>query len=179
MFKSKLLKLFTIFCFIILINIMFSGCIDNDDKNSGLSFNFALLDGSDKNINEYQGKIVLIDFFGVTCPPCQYQLAVLAQIYQDYKGTNLEIISIDVWTLPPRSETPEMIEELIAQAREQDVFLDWTFGIDDSKGTLFNKYIEGNGVPMLYLLDENGNVYYSKTGLTDYSTLVNKIEELI
>jgi thiol-disulfide isomerase/thioredoxin len=141
-------------------------------------FEFTLLDGSKKRMSDYKGSYILIDFFGVTCQPCQYQMLVLTEIFETYKDSNLEMISIDVWISPPSSETPEDIENLISSAREYGVYLNWTFGYDDQLGTLQKKYAK-SGVPSIYLLDKNGNVYYSHVGYTEYIPLTEKIDELL
>ena len=145
-------------------------------SNDGESFEFYLLDGSKVNIAKYRGKIVLIDFFGVYCQPCQYQMLELKQIYDEYKNKNVEIISIDVWIAA--GETPELVESFISTYKQENIDLDWVFGVDDSSGTLLNKYAN-SGVPMLYLLDENGNIYYSKASYTEYSILADKLDDLL
>ena len=129
-------------------------------------------------MSDYQGKYVLLDLFGVRCSPCQSQMLVLTQVFEDFKGTDLEIISINVWI--SIGETPEMIKQFISEAKEAEVYLNWTFGVDDTGGTIYNKYIPPDaGVPMLYLLDKNGNIYYSNVGYTEYSALTEKLNELI
>jgi thiol-disulfide isomerase/thioredoxin len=145
---------------------------------SGEIFNFTLLDSSTKSIIDYREKIILLDFFGVYCTPCQAQMIELDKINQEYKDEDFEIISIDVWIV--FGETADLVEDFIQQYAnlEEPVYLDWAFGVDDSSGILYFKYAE-NGVPMLYILDKNGNIYYSKAGYTDYSTLKNKIDELL
>lgn len=105
-------------------------------------------------------------------------MLVLDEINQEYEDKDFEIISIDVWIV--LGETADLVEDFIQQYANfgEPVYLDWVFGVDDSSGTLYFKYAE-SGVPMLYILDKNGNIYYSKAGYTDYSTLKNKIDELL
>jgi thiol-disulfide isomerase/thioredoxin len=168
-----------------LIISFLTGCIDlsSDDKTKdnyeyAEDFEFALLNGEKKRMSDFQGKYVLIDFFGVRCPPCQEQMLVLTQIYEDYKQKNLEIVSINVWIVS--GETSELVEQFITEAREQGVYLNWTFGVDDAMGTLYFKFIpEDAGVPTVYILDKNGNIYYSNVGYTDYSVLTGILDELI
>ena len=171
--------------FITLLISCLSGCIEvsTEDKSTdnfeyGEDFEFTLLNGEKKRMSEFQGKFVLIDFFGVRCPPCQNQMLVLTQIYEDYKQKDLEIVSINVWIVA--GETPELVEQYITEAREQGVYLNWTFGVDDTMGTLYFKYIPADaGVPTVYILDKNGNIYYTNVGYTDYSELTGIIDELI
>jgi thiol-disulfide isomerase/thioredoxin len=103
-------------------------------------------------------------------------MLVLTQIYEKYKNSDLELISINAWITT--GETAIIVENYISSEREKGVYLNWTFGLDDKQGTLLKKYAS-KGVPTLYLLDKNGNIYYSKIGYTEYNILDEKINELI
>lgn len=104
-------------------------------------------------------------------------MMVLHQISENYSHDTLQIISIDVWI--SLGETPEYLQGLIDAFKTQlGIDLDWTFGVDDETGTLFNKYAP-EGVPMLYILDKNGNIYYTFSGYTPYSEITKKLDELI
>jgi thiol-disulfide isomerase/thioredoxin len=168
---------------LLLITLVLAGCISNSSNNMdgnqstyAEDFEFKLLDGTKKNTSEYSDKNLLIDFFGVYCPPCQQQMLVLAQINDKYRNSDLEIISIDVWIAS--GETASLVEQFVSSYGQQGIYLNWTFGVDDEQGTLLKKYAS-KGVPTIYLLDKNGNIYYSKVGYTDYKTLNEKLNELI
>ena len=177
--KEKVSVLILILIVIVLVSIL-SGCFEDSTEKTtyGTNFEFTLLDGTTKKMSDYKGKYVLLDFFGVRCQPCQYQILGLIEIYENYKDSNLEIVSIDVWIVPPYSETSDLVEEFLSSAREQEIYLNWTFGVDDKSGTLLLKYAN-KGVPMLYLLDKNGNVYNSFLGYTEYSVISKELDELI
>ena len=72
-----------------------------------------------------------------------------------------------------------MLQDLIDAFKNQvDVTLDWTFGLDDSKGSIQNTYAS-TGVPTLYIFDIKGNIYYSHIGYESYTILTKKIDEAI
>ena len=175
--------------FIILASF-FTGCLNNTSEEDtgnngdaaggyGEDFEFILLDGGKKNMSEYMGSVVVLDLFGVNCQPCQYQMMVLDEISENYRSKDVEIVSIDVWMV--FGETSVLVEDFIDAFKEQlDIDLDWTFGVDDSQGTLFYRYVPADeGIPMLYILDKNGNIYYSHAGYMDYPTLSAKIDGLL
>jgi thiol-disulfide isomerase/thioredoxin len=179
----RIKKNLAIIIIFLLLLLVLTGCINNSSDNTKNiqtfyteDFEFELLDGTKKNTSDYIGKNLLIDFFGVYCKPCQSQMLVLEQIYDKYNNKGLELISIDVWIAS--GETVNLIKNYISSAKEQGVNLDWTFGVDDKQGTLLKKYAN-KGVPTLYLLDKNGNIYYSKIGYTQFSIIDEKIDELI
>jgi thiol-disulfide isomerase/thioredoxin len=160
--------------------VFFSFPRDNKDEEYGEAFVFSLLNGEKKNMSEYQGKIVILDFMGATCGPCQNMMIVLKQISEDYRD-KIEIVSIDVWIV--LGETPGTLQQMLDLFEQQGINLDWTFGYDDTNGTLFHKYASQEGVPIIHILDENGNIYYTKNGYldaySDYYELSEKIDELL
>lgn len=164
------------FVLLVLLTSLFAGCLnDSSDKNMeyGEDFEFTTVDGSRKHLSDYQGKIVILDFMGVNCGPCRDMMSVLKQLSLDYP--EVEIVSIDVSIVP--GETPTLLREFV------DYYsYDWTFGFDDNSGTLYYKYASG-GVPLIHILDKNGNIYYTKNGYldgyTDYLMLAEKIDELL
>jgi len=207
---SKIKKIFSITCLIILITIVFSGCIENNSNvnDTGEKFSFISLNGESINITEYRGKVVLLDLFGVTCTFCIPQIFVLEEIRNNYNESDLEIITIDVW-----GDTSELVQNLIEAYRcespcdMEDYFsslyvyiqgntynirevkaifdkqdglnLDWTFGLDNAQGTVVSTYTTQGQVPRIVIFDENGNIYYSFSGYTDYSVIADKLDELI
>ena len=155
--------------------------IDNSTNNNTVEyaeqFTFQLLDGTTKNMKDYQGKVVLLDFMGANCQPCQMQLKELYELYQDYSKNEFEIISIDVWVIT--GETAQTMNSLLDAFKEQlNMDLNWTFGLDDKEGTLYFKYADV-GVPQMYILDKNGNIKHDLQGYKDYSFLVEKLNEML
>ena len=161
-----------------MISFFLSGCIESSDDNSnGLNFIFTLLDGEEKHLSDYHGKVIILDLMGVNCQPCFYQMFELEKIFENYSSNVLTIISIDVWIV--HGEDADLINEYIDYITDEfDLSLSWTFGLDDTDGTIFSQYAQ-NGVPTIYILNQNGNIYYSHVGYTDYPTLSAKLEELL
>lgn len=198
---NKIKKISAIFVIILFLSIL-SGCIKTSDDSSnnvvyGEDFQFFLLDGSVKNVSDYAGKIVIVDFTGAYCPYCVPQTFVLEEIYNEYSSDDVVIVSIFVWMV--LGETIQDITNLIAAYRcsspcnaeeqfsrvslrdakeyygkEEGLELSWVFGYDDSFGTLYNNYGK-NGIPYLLILDKNGDIYYSNVGYTDYDSLTSKL----
>jgi len=151
---------------------------DNNNTSYGEDFEFSMLNGEKKNMADYKGKIVILDFMGANCGPCQQMMVVLKQLSIEYP--EIEIVSIDVWIM--YGETADTIQQMLDLFSQEGIELDWTFGLDDSSSSLYYKYVNG-GVPKIYILDKNGNTYYIKDGYldgySDYLVLKEKIDELI
>ena len=123
--------------------------------------------------NYSKGEIVLLDMMGVDCPYCVYMMPVLKYISENYSG--VVIISVDVY----QYETEAYLQSFIdAFKNELGMDLDWIFG-KDSDGSIANDYVKDGGVPKLIIVDQNGNIYYSFSGYTDYNPIAEKIDELL
>jgi len=170
----KLKKGLSLIILIILV-LSISGCIESSIV--GEDFVFIDLDGNERHLSDFYGKVIVLDLMGVNCQPCFYEMFELKKISENYSSENVAIISIDVWVT--YGENMELLKEYKQFFnQEYDIDLDWIFGLDDESGTIFYKY-SNEGVPTMYILDKNGNIYYSNVGYTDYLSLTKKLDELI
>jgi thiol-disulfide isomerase/thioredoxin len=83
-------------------NNMVSQIIGTRFSNSGAQYIWPIqlgmedLDGKTINLDEYQGKALLIDFWATWCPPCRAELPNLVEVYNQYHPQGLEIVSISL-----------------------------------------------------------------------------------
>lgn len=155
---------------------LLSGCLESSEDVDGVDFVFTTIDGEEKHLSDFYGKVIVLDLMGVGCAPCQYQMVELKKISENYSSGDVAIISIDVWV---PTETAEDVQWLIEAFKEEGgIDLDWTFGLDDASGSIGDTYTEG-GVPTIHIIDQKGNIYYSHYEYTDYSTIAAKIDELL
>jgi len=52
------------------------------------------------SLNEYRGKVVLVNFWATWCPPCRKEIPDLIRMQRDYRTKGLRIIGI---TYPPQT----------------------------------------------------------------------------
>jgi thiol-disulfide isomerase/thioredoxin len=169
-------QVFPIILVFITVTLFLSGCTSNNTSASwgdAPDFTLKTLDGDTIKLSDFQGKIVLLDMMGVDCPYCVYMMPILKYISENY--SEVVIISVDVY----QYETEAYLQSLIdAFKSELNIELDWIFGMD-SDGTIASDYVKDGGVPKLIIVDQNGNIYYSFSGYTEYSPIAEKINELL
>ena len=169
---TSVLFLFLLFFFL----IIFAGCTE-EKSDTGEDFAFTSLDGETKYLSDFYGKVIVFDCMAVNCQPCMRQMFELKKISENYSKNDVSIVSIDVWV--SSGETASMLQSVIDAFKNQvNLTLDWTFGLDDSKGTIQNSYAS-KGVPTLYIFDKKGNIYYSHVGYESYTELSQKIDKAI
>jgi len=160
----KTRKLFVLFILNLLV-LTFTGCIDEQSYSN--NFTFTDLEEKEQELKDYQGKIVIVDFWATWCVPCQFQMTELKKIYDNYTRNQLEIISLNI----DESDTVSKIKDFKNAFKQQlDIELNWVFGKDD--GTVWNKYkLEKGGIPTLYIFDQNGNIHFSHEGIAVYNEI--------
>lgn len=57
---------------------------------------FAVLDmqGIQKTLADYQGQVVIINFWASYCPPCRQEKPSMEQLYQDKKDKGLKVLAV-------------------------------------------------------------------------------------
>jgi len=154
------------------------GCIKQPSNNTddlGEDFSFTALDGSVKKLSDYRGKIVLLDLWATWCGPCKTQMEELKKIYDAYAREDLEIFSVDI---DPR-ESVSLIQSFLDYFKEnKGIELDWIFGIDDKN--IWDKYkLEYQGIPTVYIFDQEGTVQFSQESVAYYNTLKPIIDDIL
>jgi thiol-disulfide isomerase/thioredoxin len=164
---------------IVLLLVSFlSGCTTKDNNESNKwgdapDFTLKTLKGDTIRLSDFLGEVILLEFMGVDCPYCIYQMPVLKAISENY--SDLVIITVNIYPY----ETEAYLQSLIdAFDNELNMKLDWIFG-KDKNGSISKDYVKDGGVPKLVIVDQNGNIYYSSSGYTDYSTIAVKLNNLL
>ncbi|MCU0835815.1 MAG: TlpA family protein disulfide reductase [Gammaproteobacteria bacterium] len=118
-------------------------------------FGLPGLDGEPRGKQNYQGRVVLLNFWASWCPPCREEFPSLERLHQALGGPNFTVLAIAV------ADTEEGVARFLAGRRPPfDVLLD-----DDRKTA---EAYRAAGVPVTYLLDRQGRLLAGKTGPQDW-----------
>ena len=85
-------------------------------------------DGNTISLEDYKGKLVLLDFWGSWCSPCRASHPHLKELYKEYKDKDFEIIAI--------------ANEVVKSPEEQR--------------TKWLEAIEKDGIPWVHVLNNDG-----------------------
>ena len=158
-------EMISVIIIIILLSIL-SGCTNTSENDDAEDFAFTLLDGSEKYLSDYRGKVVILDMWATWCEPCMYVMPELKKIYENYSRADLEILSIDI---DPR-ENNQLIQSYRDWfAEELGIELDWIFGMDD--GSISEKYLNEGAIPTVAIFDQKGRLHFRKPGICVYDEI--------
>ena len=142
---------------------MFEGMVDFGALNvDDMSFEGSTIEDKKLSLDDYRGKVVLIDFWGTWCGPCVQALPRLKQLHDAFHAHGFEIVGI---ANDGKRELREFLEENK---------LPWE-NIVDGEGSLAEKF-GVSAFPTTLLVDQEGNHVGSELRSRQ---LVEKIGELL
>lgn len=127
--------------------------------------------GSSSHLQDFRGKVVVLDLFATWCAPCKVAIPYLREIYTEYSNNDVQIISIDI----DFSES----QSLVSQFRK-DEGMDWIVSLD-SDGSINSAY-GTDTIPTFYIIDQQGEIRWSDTGFSVEETwpeMDNRIKNLV
>ncbi len=73
--------------------------------------NWTTADGKVQKLKDYQGKVVILDFWATYCPPCIEAIPHLLELQARY-GSDLQVIGLHVGGAEDKDKVPEFVEKL-------------------------------------------------------------------
>ena len=134
--------------------------------------NFVLqdMDGRRHALEDYRGKVVLINFWATWCPPCVKEMPSLERLYQQLGDQPFVVLAINQW---------ENSDHVFAFMGQIDVFPSFPILFDPDSAV--SEAFGVKGLPTSFLLDGEGRVVYRAIGgrQFDHPEIVTRIRELL
>ena len=125
-------------------------------------FSATDLDGNPISLQDYRGKVVLLDFWVFWDPPCAVKMPEVRKIYDTYKDEGFDIIGVNLDD-----------EEVILQNYVKENSIPWRQIFDQGAGedSLVQHYGIGD-IPEMWLIDRAGRLITHKARGADLERLV-------
>jgi thiol-disulfide isomerase/thioredoxin len=132
-------------------------------------FQGTTLKGEKFDLTDFQGKVILIDFWASWCGPCRQEMPYLIELQQKYKKSDFEIIAVNI---------DDKISNAIKFINEISGTINFPV-INDSQQEIPPKF-QIKGMPSTILVDKKGVIRYWHTGFKnsykeDYVSEIDKL----
>lgn len=119
-------------------------------KKGSPAFNFAYEDLAGKKVSmaDLKGKVVLVDVWATWCGPCKVEIPHLKTLEEEFKGKNVEFVSISVDVEKDKEKWKNMIAK--DQLGGTQLFAS---GWSD-----ITKYYDITGIPRFMVFDQDGKI---------------------
>lgn len=117
-------------------------------------------DGREFKLDDYRGKIVLVNLWGIWCAPCRAEMPSLVELKEKYKDKNFEVIGLNVGDANAEKEAPAKIKEF---TEKMGINYETAQG-DEKVFSDFLKLSNYGGVPQSFLIDREGHLNGIFTG---------------
>ena len=132
-------------------------------------FSFQTLEGEQKHLSDYKGKVVMLNFFATWCGSCMKEMPALeAEIWQQHNDDNFTVLAFG------REHTAEEVKAFVEKKS-------YTFPIyPDPDRSIYALYAE-KYIPRNILIDTTGKIVYQCAGYTekDFNELKEEINNLL
>lgn len=130
-------------------------------------FTLKDLDGMPRSIVEWEGQVILLNFWAPWCKPCREEMPMLVQLQQDFGARGLQVLGLAIDDPEPvrhyAAEMPinyPLLADLVPALKVQEAYGD-------------------TRLPYSVLIDRQGRVVYRKAGELTRAEIEVLIEPLL
>ena len=109
----------------------------------GEGFTAMTLDGREVSLAEYQGKVVVLNFWATWCFPCLYEMPLLQRIHTRFEERGLTVVAVAVF-------------DELESVREYQAKYGYTFPILFDGSGAAKETFDMLGVPQTYIFGRDG-----------------------
>ena len=148
-----------------------SPAVRTQGKISGdhpLAPGFSLTDitGKPLKLSDFQGQVVMLDFWATWCGPCRIEIPGFVQLQTQYGGQGLAIVGISM------DDDSQPVVEFY-----KELHMNYPVAVgNDRLGELYGGVL---GLPTTFLIGRDGRIYAKHVGATDLDVFEAEIKQLL
>jgi len=138
-------------------------------KNTA-NFNFTLKDsnGASVRLADYQGKVVLLNFWATWCGPCKVEIPEFVEAYNKYRDKGFVILGV----LSEDEPTPKDLHDFMSEFKMNYPVLQQDAELEEAFGSLW-------ALPTSFIIDRKGQVCSKHMGPVSKDALEREINGLL
>ena len=134
-------------------------------------FKTKTIDGKNFSIDELEGKLVLMEFWGTWCGPCRKQMPELSKLYRTYKDSlhgTFEIVSLAM------DDDTTLLRNVINQDS-----MSWPYHLREPKnGGEITNLFQIKEIPTSYLINDQAQIIRVNPTIDELKDLLMKVDNV-
>jgi thiol-disulfide isomerase/thioredoxin len=116
------------------------------------------LDGEQIRIEQFRGRIVVVNFWATWCPPCRAEMPSLWRLQQAIGTRQLVVLAVNI------GESGEIVRAFLPEAMVRDFHV-----LLDRKGVAAGNW-RVSAYPTTFIIDTDGRFRYRKAGALEWDS---------
>jgi peroxiredoxin len=134
--------------------------------NRALDFTLVNMAGEEVSLSDFEGEVVVVNFWATWCPPCRAEIPDLEAAYQDFRDEGLVVLGVNV------QDPVHMIEPFVTEmGMSYPVVMDTT-------GMVMKDY-RAPGLPVSLIVDRDGIIKERHVGYLSAEQLADYLEKVL
>lgn len=127
------------------------------------------LTGTPRNINQWAGKVVLVNFWATWCPPCRKEMPAFIELHQTYAAQGFEIVGVAI-------DDAQQVRDFADGLGVNYPILVGALDASEIAKQYGNRY---GTLPYSVLLDRKGRIRFIQPGELTRETLEAELKRLL
>lgn len=143
-------------------------------KGETFPFEFTLtdLEGTERSLADYKGKVVIVDIWGTWCPPCREEIPSFIKLQDSLGEKGFQIVGLNY---ERGKDDEENLKLATAYAKKEGINYPCLMGDEATRDQVPNF----RGFPTTLFIDKAGKVRMKAVGLHEYAFLEAVVNELL
>jgi peroxiredoxin len=136
--------------------------------NAAPDFELSDLEGNPVKLSDFQGKVVMVNFWATWCPPCRIEMPHMQKFYEDYESKDVVILGVN---LTPTEQNEEAIKPFVEEQK-----LTFPIVLDPAGEAMLTYQVVA--YPTTYLLDSKGVIQEKFRGAINYEIMEDAVSKI-
>lgn len=132
------------------------------------NFSVTSLNGETVALENYKGKIVLLDFWATWCKPCVHTMPSLQKLHDQFSTRNFSVLGVAI-----DEQGEKKVKAFVKKHR-----LTYPISLDAKTNPAWETY-KVKVIPAMFLIDASGQIVQQWTGEPDFKEVEQMVESLI
>ena len=143
--------------------------VPREQRTSAPKLVLSDIKGSRRQLTQFKGKVVVVNFWATWCVPCQGEMPDFTKVYSAYRDRGVEFLGA---ANEPRSSRPK-VEEFM-----RDLGIQFPVWLEVSEQNLADFGV-GPGIPGTVFVDMEGRIAARIAGVTDGTQLRELLDRIL